>query len=279
MTVSLIWLVSASRKRTDILQSFTINAVVLRETQYKDNDIIITLLTAEKGIISALARGILNMSSKNRPAIQLFCYSEFEITKHGNRYIVKSANLKELFYNVRCDIEKYAFACYAADAACSLCTEENDETDAFRLVLNTFAALNNVTESAKPVWQIKAAFELKLCAVCGFMPELNMCAECGSVKEDAESVREKFIFSLTESSLYCEDCAKGLSDRSMNFSKLSYPVLCAMRYISTSPISRFLSFRIADESAPELSDICEKYLLNLAERRFDTLKYYKSLIN
>ncbi len=221
------------------------------------------------------------MSSKNRPAIQLFCYSEFEITKHGNRYIVKSANLKELFYNVRTDIEKYAFACYAADTVCSFCTEENDETDAFRLVLNTFAALNNVTDSAKPVWQIKAAFELKLCAVCGFMPELNMCADCGRIQEQGDSVRERFLFSLSESSLYCDDCAKGLSasGTNLNFSKLSYPVLCAMRYISTSPISRFLSFRISEEAAPELSDICEKYLLNLAERRFDTLKYYKSLIN
>lgn len=264
------------------MQSFTINAVVLREVQYKDNDTIITLLTAEKGLMTATAKGILKMLSKNRPAIQLFCYSEFELAKYGNQYIVKSAFLKEQFYTLRNDIEKYALACYAAQAACNFCTEENDETNAFRLVLNTLAALND-KKSSKPLWQIKAAFELKLCAVCGFMPELYTCALCGCECNEENLCKtpgKYFFFSLFESSVYCKNCMsedKNSHDSNFYPVKISYTALCAMRYICTSSIQRFLSFKVSEDIASELSDICERYLLFLAEKSFDTLKYYKSL--
>ena len=40
------------------MDAFTINAVVLREVRYKEADAIVTLLTAEKGIITASVKGI-----------------------------------------------------------------------------------------------------------------------------------------------------------------------------------------------------------------------------
>lgn len=264
------------------MQSFTIKAVVLKEVQYKDNDTIITLLTAEKGLITATAKGILKMLSKNRPATQLFCYSEFELSKYGNQYIVKSAVLLEQFYALRDDIERYALACYVAQAANHFCMEENDETDAQRLVLNTLSALND-KQSNKPLWQIKAAFELKLCTVCGFMPELLTCAGCACLCDEEKLHKTKggyFLFSLSESSVYCQDClAENSQQQNSNLypMKVSFTSLCAMRYICTSSIQRFLSFKVSEDIAAELSDISERYLLFLAERNFDTLKYYKSL--
>ncbi len=268
------------------MESFTIDAVILRETQYKDSDAILTLLTAEKGIISALARGVLNIKSKNRSALQLFCYSELEIQTSGKQYFIKTATLKEQFYNVRNDIENYALACYVSDAVSSFCTSENDETDAFRVVLNTLFALNRTQVTDKPVWQIKAAFELKLCSVCGFMPDLAACSVCGCDIEEAQKQENgnnnrKYMFSLSESALICKVCfEKEKAAGNVQFClKLSRSSLLAARYICSSPIERFLSFKLSEDHAPALCDFCEKYLLFFAERGFETLKYYKSLIN
>ncbi|MBQ8759162.1 MAG: DNA repair protein RecO, partial [Clostridia bacterium] len=137
------------------MESFTINAVVLREARYKEADAIITLLTAEKGIITASVKGIYKSGSKNRAGVQLFCYSEFELTQGKGGYIVKTALLKELFYDIRVNPEFYAFACYISEIASAFCTSENDETEVFRLTLNAFASLN-MKEDRKPLWQIKA---------------------------------------------------------------------------------------------------------------------------
>ncbi len=268
------------------MEAFTIDAVVLKEVKYKEADGIITLFTRKKGIITAMAKGLYRQNSKNRPAIQLFCLGEYEITSSKAGYLIKTATLKEQFFKLRQMPEYYALACYFAETVMALCTSENDETDAFRLVLNTFAVLN-APILPKQLWQIKSAFELKLCSVCGFMPELEMCSICSAPEEETlENSPEKgfayngkYVFSLSESSLVCNACYTSAVTRhdSSVFVSLSRASLYAARYITASPIERFLSFRITDTDAAEFADFTEKYMLFVAERGFSTLKYFKTL--
>lgn len=269
------------------MDSFTINAVVLRETRYNEADAVITLLTAEKGIITASVKGIYKLGSKNRAAVQLFCYSDFELTKGKGGYIVKTALINELFYSIRINPELYALACYISETVCALCTSENDETDIFRLTLNTFAALN--ANEIKPLWQIKAAYELKLCCLCGFSPMLDACGYCGCPEEDSvEGSSEndfvaggKYLFSMAEGALLCNDCFTAMLKKgeSIVSVKLSRAALYAARYVCESTLGRFLSFKLAEPDAAEFADFTEKYLLYIAERGFSSLKYYKQLIS
>lgn len=279
MTASLIWLASASRKRISKLQTLTVNAIVLKEVKYGESDVILTLLSAEKGLITASAKGVLKLTSKNRPAVQLFCYSEFELTASAGRHTVRTALLKEQFFGIRDDVEKYSLACYIAEAAMHFCYEENNETDALRVVLNTLAALNK--KDCKPLWQIKAAYELKLCSVCGFMPELDFCGSCGEVCDEKNSfaVDGKYVFSVSESVLLCGNCAKkqGNGYEKPYSIKLPAAVLYAARFVTASPIERFLSFRLDIDIAEDFANLCERYILYLAERNFETLKFYKSI--
>lgn len=270
------------------MPAFTVKGVVLKETIYRETDSFLTILTAERGIISAISRGIFKLSSKNRPAAQLFCYSEFEITERGEYLTLKSAALCEQFYNVRIDPEKYALACYIVETANFFCTAGNDETDPLRLVLNALYALNMPTAyPTKPLWLVKAAYELKLCSVCGFMPELNVCSRCGRAVGDCQStpggefaIRGRYTFSLAEGSLFCGKCAgNAISHQErLFFTQISRTVLLAVQFIAECPINRFTSFKISEEHEAELADFAEKYLLFVAERGFETLKYYKKLV-
>ena len=269
------------------METFTINAVVLREVRYKEADAIITLLTAEKGIITASAKGIYKSGSKNRAGVQLFCYSEFEITEGKGGYIVKTALPKELFYNIRTNPEFYALACYISETICAFCTSENDETDMFRLTLNAFAALD--AKETKPLWQIKSAYELKLCCLCGFSPMLDACGYCGCPEEDSVEGSEesdfvaggKYLFSMAEGAILCNDCFTAMLKKGENIVsvKLSRASLYAARYVCESTLGRFLSFKLAETDAAEFADFTEKYLLYVAERGFSSLKYYKQLIS
>lgn len=269
------------------MESFTINAVVLKEAKYKEADAIITLLTAEKGIITASVKGIYKLGSKNRAAVQLFCYSEFELAEGKGGYLVKSAHVKELFYNIRMNPEHYLLACYISEISCALCTSESDETDAFRLTLNAFAALDAV--DVKPLWQIKSAYELKLCCLCGFLPMLDTCGYCGCPEEDSVegssengfTANGKYLFSMAEGAIICNDCftamlKKGESTVSVKLSRAS---LYAARYVCECDISRFVAFKLSETDAPEFADFTEKYLFYVAERGFASLKYYKQMIS
>lgn len=261
------------------MENFTANGVILRETLYKESDKILKVLTAERGIISVYAKGVKNIKNKNSAAVQLFCYSELEITKSGGRYILKSAILKDSFFGIRNTVEKYALACYITDVVSALCVEESDETDTCRLLLNTLFMLSK-SDDTKPLWQIKAGFELKLCSVLGFTPSMEYCALCDSkanIAEHNDSFKTNgfYMFLLAESSLICANCLESLSDTSVVM--LTKETLLSALYILSSPIERFLSFKLSEEYALNFCDFCERYLLYTAERGFDTLKYYHSL--
>ena len=270
------------------MKEFTTDAVILRETPYKESDRILTVLTPQRGLITVGAKGVRNIHSKNSAAVQLFCYSELEILQTGSRHTLRTATLKNAFFGLREELDRYALACYASDAAAHFCMEENDETEPFRLILNLLYALSETKE--KPLWLLKAAYELKLCSVCGFMPDLYACTVCGRQTED-ESAHDKaflnggkYTFSLMESGLVCGDCTArmkstpdGRPETKAYTLVLSRPALDAARYVASAPVSRFLSFRLAENNAFDFCEACENYLLFLAERRFDTLKYYKSL--
>lgn len=275
------------------MTEFTTDAVILRQADYKESDRILTVLTPERGIITVSAKGVRNIKSKNSAAVQLFSYSELEILQVGSRFTLRTASLKESFFNVRCDLHRYALACYCTDITAHFCTEANDETEPFRLILNLLYALSEAKE--KPLWQVKATFELKLCTLCGFMPELGSCTVCGKRTTSVECPDEAFLtgkkyrFSLLESGLVCKDCyeaSRTLPTSAMlsaavlpkDYTRpLSFAALTAARYVAIAPIARFLSFRLAEEEASDFCELAEHYLLFLAERGFETLKYYKSL--
>lgn len=268
--------------------------VVLRQVDYKESDRILTLLTPEHGLITVSARGVRSIKSKNSPAVQLFSYSEFELMQKNARYSLRTAYLKDGFFTLSSDIQRYALACYVAQTLLHFCTEENNEVEPFRLALNVFYALANAKE--KPLSLIKAAYELKLCTVCGFMPELGGCCVCGKplshepIPDGDFLIDGKYRYSLMESGLICKNCYEKahppLSEASAfanapipkDYTRaLSATAARAAHFVVTSPLSRFLSFRLHEADATGLGELAEQNLLFLAERGFDTLKYYKSL--
>ncbi len=243
--------------------------VVIRETAYKENDKLITILSDTCGKITVLARGVKNISSKNAGAVQLFCYSEFELVENKGRYVLKTAISKDGFFGIRDDIEKYTLASYMLDVVSAVTTENADETGTYRLLLNTLYYLSNKNDNLD---KIKAAFELRLMTESGFMPDLSSCSVCRN-----EEIKSSSRFLYNEAVVVCDSCIR---DEQISFSTLiSNTTLSAMKYIISSSISRFLFFNIDDNATAELGFVCENYLLNQTERNFKTLGVYKSVHN
>ena len=109
-------------------------SIVLRAADYKDNDKMLTLLTREKGRISALARGVRKQGSELFGTSDVFCCTEYGFYIKNGKYIATQGVLKNSFYNIRSDIE----ALLTASALCEICesasTEEQENTRLFALL-------------------------------------------------------------------------------------------------------------------------------------------------
>ncbi len=237
----------------------TVKGIILRETQYKDADKILSLLTAERGLVTVKARGVQRSKSLNKSACQLLTYSEFQLYERQGYYTITEAQPIMMFRQLREDMELLALGSYFAQAAEVLAQEDAPNPELLSLLLHALNALC----AKKPQMLVKGAFELRLAAIAGYEPDLSGCASCGE-----EATR----FDITNGELLCANCGG---------SGLKLPVspgtLSAMRYILSAEISRVFSFSLSDGSIKQLSDVSEAYLLMRLERGFFTLDFYKSL--
>lgn len=242
----------------------TTKGLVLRETEYRDNDKILTVLTGDSGLMTLRAWGVKRKCSPLKSACQLLTYSEFTVREKQGFCSVQEANAIEMFTALRNNIELLSLASYFAQATEVLAQEDAPDPQLLSLILYALKAL--CAGKAKEL--VKAAFELRLAVLSGYQPELSACSICGCETADR--------FHVSHGELQCASC------RREGFDGILMPVSPgtrdAMRYVSSYDVSKVFSFTLGEESLREFAGIAEAYLLTQLERGFYTLDFYKSLL-
>ncbi len=249
--------------------------LVLSDTTWGENDKLLSVLTAEYGKISVLLKGGSSLKNKASGACMPMCYSEFITADRGGRPWVREARELEGFSNIRTSLEDTATSLYICEVANEVCVENSDESEMLQLILNTLYALDR---NLKPRQIIKAAFELRTAAVCGFTPDLVCCSECG--KEESEIM----YLDVMDGVMHCDECHRkhnaltGIREgHTALLMLLDKELLNAMRYVSYSNAKRYLSFELSPERYQIFAEYCEKYLVNHIDKEFKTLAFLKSL--
>ena len=243
----------------------TIQGIVLRVTDYKERDALLTLLTGTQGKITVKARGLRRKNSPLVAPCQLLAYGEFTVFEYRGQYTINEANSLELFTPLRRDLSKLSLGTYFAQVAEVLSQEDYPSPDLLSLVLNCLYALSCLELSES---QIKSVFELRAACLSGYTPDLFGCHICGSQTPNR--------FDLSAGQLECQNC------RSQESNGIRMPVstavLEAMRYICLCDPKRLFSFQIGKGTLEQLGNLTEAYLTTQLERGFSTLDFYKSLL-
>ena len=253
-----------------------VKGLVIRTTDVKESDRILTIFTDEMGVVSATARGARTLKSRKMSSTMQFCYSKFLLQKRGEYYYVKEAELIENFFDIRQSIEGLALAGYIAEILSDVTVAEA-ERELLRLSLNSLYA---IASGKYPIERIKAAFEIRCAAIIGFMPEVISCAECG----ERDGI---FYFDIMGGSITCAKCKSEMEKQhaepenpheSRIVSYLSPSAKVALGYCVHSPIEKLFSFTIPDEDMQLFIKATELYLLNQLERSYKTLDFYKQIM-
>ena len=237
--------------------------LVIREQTVGESDRLVTLLTADYGLVKAFVRRAKNIKSNNVSATSLFAYSEFTLYRSREAYVVDNAVANEVFFDLRKDINSLSLAQYFVQLAYFLCAEQQPAPDTLRLLLN---ALHLLCKGKKSHKLIKSVVELRMLALGGYMPNLLACYRCGTYES------EVMYFDVQEGCIYCQDCFRN------NALTAPLGVITAMRYICLSDLGKVFSFNIGEENMNILSDITEKYTLSRIDGRLTTLDFYKAII-
>lgn len=242
----------------------TVQALVLRVTDYNDRDALLTLLTREQGKLTVKARGLRRKNSPLVAPCQLLAYGDFTLFEYRGSYTINEATAIELFTPLRRDLVKLSLGTYFAQCASVIAQEDLPNPELLSLVLNCLYGLS-VLEL--PEEQVKAAFELRSACIAGYTPDLFGCRVCGS--------QEAAYFDLSGGALLCENCRSGGTGIRL---PVTPAMVEAMRYVTYCDSRKLLGFRMGKESLEQLSSLTEAYLTTQLEQGFSTLDFYKSLL-
>lgn len=244
----------------------TTQGIVLRETNYKEADKILTVLTSEFGKRTVKARACRRKNSRLTAGSQLLVYSDLTLHQRGEYLTLSEADPLAQFWSLRQDLERLALASYFAEVT-EHCAQEGEACgDLLSLLLNCLYALDKLD---KPLAQVKAAFELKLLCLAGYEPLLDACAVCG-VPEPREP-----CLNLPEGVLCCGSCKAGAG--AGPFAPLAGETLAAMRHVVYGPPKRLFSFPADVVMLESMGWACEEFLTTQLDRGFRTLDFYKQL--
>lgn len=242
----------------------TIQAIVLRVTDYNDRDALLTVLSKNHGKLTVKARGLRRKNSPLIAPCQLLAYGEFTLFEYRGSYTINEAHSLELFSPLRRDLTKLSLGTYFAQAAEVISQEDLPNPELQSLLLNCLYALSKLDLGEA---KVKAVFELRAACLAGYMPDLFGCHVCGSQLPDK--------FDISEGLLECTRCRGTGGGIRM---PVTPGVLEAMRYICLCEPKRLFSFQIGEENLEKLANLTEAYLTTQLERSFSTLDFYKSLL-
>lgn len=195
------------------------DALLLRTTDFGENDKMATLFSADRGKTSVCFKGVKKAGAKLRFAAQPFCFAEYVLAERANRRTVVSASLYDGFYALRERVESF----YAAAAVCEVCDKllyegmVNGE-----LFLAAVTALKEmcIGEASFPLvkfllkalelagWRVRAEDVCPLCrkpllpsfAVGGFKDE----------NEELPAERSRMRFDMENGLFVCDSCMRGV---------------------------------------------------------------------
>ena len=244
-------------------QHLMTDGLILREYDtLSEADRFVAILTRDRGIVRASARGAKRTKSRFGSSTQPLCYARLSLIPSRDKYVIEDAQPIEVFFALRQDVERLALAQYFCELALRLCPSEADATQHLRLLLG---GLHYLAQGEKDPLLIKSVVEGRLLSLEGYMPDLTGCALCGQAEPP-------LWFSPTAGTLACSAHA-GHGDAI----EMTTGVLAALRHILYGEFERCFAFTLPSSDCALLATIMERFLLAQTQHHFATLDFYHTL--
>ncbi len=149
------------------MRSYSSEGIILARRNYGEADRILSVMTADLGRISLLAKGVRRPKSRKRGHIEVFNLLKFQASRGRGLDLMTEAEVIEDYSKVRQDLRKTAVAYFLTEVVGKITREEEPHRDLFALLKNT---LEEICETTR-LKDLRSEFTRKALVLVGFWPE------------------------------------------------------------------------------------------------------------
>ena len=246
-------------------RTFRTSAIIIKRRDFGEADRLLTILTPQRGKLSVIAKGARKPTSTKTGHVELFTRADMFIHRGRDLDIATQAIMVEPYLPLREDLQRGAYANYAAELLDRFTTEgEEDLTSLFTLFAET---LERLCTSADPRLVVRY-YEMRLLDEVGFRPELNQCV----LTRDPILPEDQF-FSYDDGGVVSPAAAQHGS----GFVPLSLMTLKLLRHMQRSPYQQVEALQITPQIHNEIERIMLGYITYLLERRLQSVDFIRRI--
>jgi len=211
-----------------------IEGLIIRQTPFQDNDMMITLLSEER-IYSFLARGVMKIDSKNAASVNLFTYGRYTLMSGKNGKTLKNSEILNSFPNTRKEFAGLATLDYLSEVTNKLISKDK-ASEFYPYLLKTLELLNSGFDP-NTLNLIYLAATLR---ISGYGLDVSECVICNKTSQIN-------AISYKDGGFICTDCFNPL-----NHLKCTVRKLKIIRYLFKVSPDKMDSGELEKEEAKEI---------------------------
>ena len=144
-----------------------LKGMVLKHAPVGDYDWIVTILTLERGKITAFARGARKPNSHLAGAVEPFCFGTFKMFEGRTAYNIAEADIANYFEGFRRNLESACYGTFFLELADYYTRENSDETELLGLL---YLSLRALEKENLPNSLVRCIYEIRSLAINGEFP-------------------------------------------------------------------------------------------------------------
>jgi len=236
-------------------------SIILKTSDLRETDKIVTVFSEKEGKISAVARGVKKPKSSLRACVQPFCHSLLFLNRGRELDLITQAKLIDFYGNSREDLPRMLYAVYMMEILDKSLMERMPQRNLYYTTLEILEHMND--KGFNPL--IIRFFELKLLISQGYKPMLKQCIYCGN--------KQAVGFVLSEGGVVCADCTRHYD----SIYRLSGETLALLRLFLASNVTTLSRVKASENALQQMESFLEVYLEYYLERKFNMNKTIKML--
>ena len=233
--------------------------IVIRSTSYKEGSAMISVLTKDR-IRSFLAKGVLKITSKNAPSVNLFTKSRFQTFNGEEGDWLRVGEVICSYPNITKDFEKLAILDFISEITNSL-IGSGDAKDTYEYLEKILECLNG---EFSPLTALLIYFA-KVLKAAGYGLDVDSCAICGQKHAIT-------ALSYKDGGFICQNCFDASKHVKTDPRKLKI-----LRYIFKVDVPNFTKVAFSnDECKDIIFELCE-FLNFISQIEFKSLTLLRQI--
>lgn len=145
----------------------SVRGIVIKHTPTGEYDWVVTIFTAEKGKITAFARGARKPGNRLAGTVEPFCFGTFKLYAGRNSYNIVEADISSYFEGFRSDLEAACYGTFFLELASYYTRENVEDVELLNLL---YLSLKALLKDAFPNRLVRCIYELRALLIEGEYP-------------------------------------------------------------------------------------------------------------